>query len=167
MSKFTDTVTKYIDLYESGNGLSYGGSGGAFTQSSGLDGGGSGTGSSQSPIRFPGAYEIPNAGPVKKYSLPKKDDIPASMQELVAADNDGVIRTVINKLANKEPLTAPEQEIVNQIKHMDRDKDASPLKQSLDNDKEENEMKSTRTVMSDYVEMMNNPNRPRLSFSQT
>ena len=50
---------------------------------------------------------------------------------------------------------------------MDRDKDASPLKQSLDNDKEENEMKSTRTVMSDDVEMMNNPNRPRLSFSQT
>jgi len=167
MSNFTDTVLKYIDLYESGNGLSYGGSGGAFTQSSGLDGGGSGTGSSQSPLRFPGAYEVPSAGPVQKYAVPRKNDIPDSLKELAVADNQGVIRTVINKLANKEPLTAPEQEIVNQIKQMDKHKDVSALKQSLDNDEEENEMKSTRTVMNDEVEMMNNPNRPRLSFSQT
>ena len=60
MSKFDSTVDKFKDLYESGNGLSYGGTAGAFTQSSGLDGGGSGTGSAQAPVRFPGSATQPD-----------------------------------------------------------------------------------------------------------
>lgn len=166
MSVFNKVLDKFIDLYESGNGLSYGGTAGSFTQSSGLDSGGSGTGTSSSPIRFPGTQTQPDqAPPVNKIKMPRKEieELPPSARALLQADNDGVIRNLINKLANKIPLTSQEQEIISLIKSFSK----TPVKKPLDNDEEENEMKSTRTVMSDDVEMMNNPNRPRLSFSQT
>lgn len=158
MSKFKSTVDNLIDLYESGSGLSYGGTRGAFTQHP-----------DPSPLRFPGSNEqIPFANPhINKYKI-EKDGVPPQVQQLEYDDNEGLIRQLINYLAIKKRLTPGMQEMLAKIKALSKISkgEETPIKKPLNNLKQEKPIKS-KVLVGDEVEFSNNPNRPHLSFSQT
>lgn len=153
MSKFEDTLKKYYGLLEYA-------STGTFGQS-----GNTAINPNASPIRpMPGTMD---AGDLEQ-DIDKtkiRAGTPRSIAKLQVQDNNGDVRTAINKLANNKPLTQPEQEIVSKIKFMAKQNQGG-VKNSLnpDVDKEPN---LSKTVVSDNVETLNNPNRPRLSYAQS
>lgn len=152
MSKFEQTLNKYYGLLEYA-------STGTFGQS-----GNTAINPNASPIRpMPGTMD---AGDLEQ-DIDKtkiRAGTPRAIAKLQLQDNEGDIRTTINKLAVGKPLTQPEQEIVAKIKDLEKIKktgNLNPLKP--DEDKEAN---LSKTVVSDNVETLNNPNRPRLSYAQ-
>jgi hypothetical protein len=87
-----------------------------------------------------------------------------SVAQLQLQDNEGLVRVVVNKLANKLPLTQAEQEIVSKIKYLakNKNKDLGSLKPSED----KGGGGLSKALVSDEVEMLNDPNRPRMSYAQ-
>jgi hypothetical protein len=152
MSKFEETLNKYYGLLEYA-------STGTFGQS-----GNTAINPNASPIRpMPGTMDTGDMEqPLDKTKI--RAGTPRSIAKLQLQDNEGDIRTTINKLAVGKPLTQPEQEIVAKIKGMDRFKktgNVSSLKPE-----EDKETNLAKTVVSDNVETLNNPNRPRVSYAQ-
>jgi len=152
MSKFEKTLNKYYELLEFA-------SAGTFGQS-----GNTGINPNTSPIRpLPGMMD---AGDLEQ-DIDKtkiRAGTPRSIARLQLQDNEGDIRTTINKLAVGKPLTQPEQEIVAKIKTMGKIKksgNVNPLNPEVDK-----EVNLSKTVVSDNVETLNNPNRPRVSYAQ-
>ena len=152
MSKFEETLNKYYGLLEYA-------SAGTFGQS-----GNTGINPNASPIRpLPGMMD---AGDLEQ-DIDKtkiRAGTPRSIARLQLQDNEGDIRTTINKLAVGKPLTQPEQEIVAKIKTMDKIKKTGNVS-SLNPDVDK-EVNLSKTVVSDNVETLNNPNRPRVSYAQ-
>lgn len=152
MSKFEETLNKYYSLLEYA-------STGTFGQS-----GNTAINPNASPIRpMPGTMD---AGDLEQ-DIDKtkiRAGTPRAIAKLQLQDNEGDIRTTINKLAVNKPLTQPEQEIVAKIKDMAKFKKTGSLGSlKPDEDKETN---LAKTVVSDNVETLNNPNRPRVSYAQ-
>lgn len=152
MSKFEETLKKYYSILEYA-------STGTFGQS-----GNTAINPNTSPIRpMPGMMD---AGDLEQ-DIDKtkiRAGTPRSIAKLQLQDNEGDIITTINKLAVGKPLTQPEQEIVAKIKDMAKIKktgNVNSIKPEVD--KEEN---LSKTVVSDNVETLNNPNRPRVSYAQ-
>ena len=153
MSKFEETLNKYYDLLEYA-------SAGTFGQS-----GNTGINPNASPIRpLPGMMD---AGDLEQ-DIDKtkiRAGTPRSIAKLQLQDNEGDIRTTINKLAVGKPLTQPEQEIVAKIKDMAKVKKTGNVNSiKPEEDKEAN---LSKTIVSDNVETLNNPNRPRVSYAQS
>jgi len=152
MSKFEETLNKYYSLLEYA-------STGTFGQS-----GNTAINPNTSPIRpMPGMMD---AGDLEQ-DIDKtkiRAGTPRAIAKLQLQDNEGDIRTTINKLAVNKPLTQPEQEIVAKIKDLAKYK-ATGKVSSLNPD-EDKETNLAKTVVSDNVEMLNNPNRPRVSYAQ-
>lgn len=152
MSKFEETLKKYYSILEYA-------STGTFGQS-----GNTAINPNTSPIRpMPGMMD---AGDLEINIDKTKIRVgtPGPIAKLQLQDNEGDIRTTINKLAVGKPLTQPEQEIVAKIKDMAKIKktgNVNSIKPEVD--KEEN---LSKTVVSDNVETLNNPNRPRVSYAQ-
>jgi len=148
MSKFQETLNKYFKLLEYASTGSF-----AQTGSSGLN-------PDASPIRpMPGEMD---AGDMEK---PKdktqiRAGTPRSVAKLQMQDNAGDIRTTINNLAVGKPLTQAQQEIVNKIKFMAKNKNT--LNPGADKQAE-----LSKTVMNDDVAILNNPNRPSPSYAQS
>ena len=153
MSKFEETLNKYYSLLEYA-------STGTFGQS-----GNTAINPNASPIRpMPGTMD---AGDMEQ-TIDKtkiRAGTPRSIAKLQVHDNNGDVTTAINKLANKTPLTQAEQEIVSKIKFMDKNK--TPSTKNPLNPDEDKESNLAKTIVSDDVETLNNPNRPRLSYAQS
>jgi len=152
MSKFEQTLNKYYGLLEYA-------STGTFGQS-----GNTAINPNTSPIRpMPGTMDTGDM----KQDIDKtkiRAGTPRAIAKLQLQDNEGDIRTTINKLAVGKPLTQSEQEIVAKIKDLNQIKktgNLSPL-----NPEEDEETNLAKTVVSDNVETLNNPNRPRVSYAQ-
>jgi hypothetical protein len=152
MSKFEETLNKYYGLLEYA-------SAGTFGQS-----GNTGINPDASPIRpLPGKMDTGDLEQdIDKTKI--RAGTPRSIARLQLQDNQGDIRTTINKLAVGKPLTQPEQEIVAKIKTMDKIKKTGNVS-SLNPDVDK-EVNLSKTVVSDNVETLNNPNRPRVSYAQ-
>lgn len=153
MSKFEKTLNKYYQLLEFQNAGTYGQAGSTAINPD------------ASPIRpLPGMMDT---GDMEKdiVKTPILKGTPREIAKLQQVDNEGGIRVIINKLANKIPLTQAEQETVNKLKFISKnggqEKPNNPLNPEVD--KEPN---LSKTVVSDDVEQLNNPNRPRLSYAQ-
>lgn len=152
MSKFEETLNKYYSLLEYA-------STGTFGQS-----GNTAINPNASPIRpMPGTMDTGDMEQdIDKTKI--RAGTPRAVAKLQMQDNNGDIRTTINKLAVNKPLTQAEQEIVNKIKFMADPKKAGSNPLKPEEDKEET---LAKTVVSDNVETLNNPNRPRLSYAQS
>jgi len=152
MSKFEQTLNKYYGLLEYA-------STGTFGQS-----GNTAINPNTSPIRpMPGTMDTGDMEQdIDKTKI--RAGTPRAIAKLQLQDNEGDIRTTINKLAVGKPLTQSEQEIVAKIKDLNQIKktgNLSPLKPE-----EDEETNLAKTVVSDNVETLNNPNRPRVSYAQ-
>ena len=90
---------------------------------------------------------------------------PRPVATLQLQDNEGEIRATINNLVNGLPLTQSQQEIVNKIKFMAKNK-RNVSKNTL-NPGADKQAKLSKTVMNDDVETLNNPNRPSPSYAQS
>lgn len=160
MSKFEETLKKYYSILEYA-------STGTFGQS-----GNTAINPNTSPIRpMPGMMDAGDLEQViNKTEI--KPGTPRSIAKLQMQDNEGEVLATINKLAVGKPLTQPEQEIVAKIKDMAKIKktgNVNSIKPEVDKevDKEEDKVGNlSKTVVSDNVETLNNPNRPRVSYAQ-
>jgi hypothetical protein len=153
MSKFEETLKKYYGILEFAGAGTYGQSGNT------------GINPDASPIRpMPGMMDAGDMeAPRDKTKI--RPGTPRPVATLQLQDNEGEIRTTINNLAVGKPLTQAQQEIVSKIKFMANAKKSSP-KNSLNPgiDKEAN---LSKTMVSDDVETLNNPNRPSPSYAQS
>ena len=153
MSKFEETLKKYYGILEFAGAGTYGQSGNT------------GINPDASPIRpMPGMMDAGDMeAPRDKTKI--RPGTPRPIATLQLQDNEGEIRTTINNLAVGKPLTQAQQEIVSKIKFMANAKKSSP-KKSLNPgiDKEAN---LSKTMVSDDVETLNNPNRPSPSYAQS
>lgn len=155
MSKFDNTLQKYHTLLEFGKS----------SETMFAAQGGTGINLGGSPIRpYPGTLDT---GDMEKHvdKTKIKPGTARSVAELQLQDNEGLVRVVVNKLANKLPLTQAEQEIVSKIKFLARNKnkDLGSLKPSEDKGSSGG---LSKALVSDEVEMLNDPNRPRMSYAQ-
>jgi hypothetical protein len=155
MSKFEETLKKHFVLLEFGKS--------SDTQFAAQ--GGTGINLGDSPIRpYPGTLDT---GDMEQDTdqIKVRPGTKREVAKLAIQVNNGSVRTAMHKLANKEPLSQPEQEIVDKMMFMMKNK-KDGKKSSIDPsaDKEEN---LSKTVVSDNVELLNNPNRPKISYAQS
>jgi hypothetical protein len=154
MSKFEETLKKHFFLLEFGKS--------SDTQFAAQ--GGTGLNLGDSPIRpYPGTLDT---GDIEQDTdqIKVRPGTKREVAKLAIQVNNGAVRTAMHKLANKEPLSQPEQEIIDKMMFMMKNK--INKKGSIDPnvDKEEN---LSKTVVSDNVEMLSDPNRPKISYAQS
>jgi len=153
MSKFEETLKKYYGILEFAGAGTYGQSGNT------------GINPDASPIRpMPGMMDAGDMeAPRDKTKI--RPGTPRSVATLQLQDNEGEIRSTINNLAVGKPLTQSQQEIVNKIKFMAKNK--SNVSKNTLNPGADKQAKLSKTVMNDDVETLNNPNRPSPSYAQS
>lgn len=153
MSKFEETLKKYYSILEYASTGTFGQSGNTAINPNASD------------IRpMPGTMDTGDMEQdIDKTKI--RAGTPRSIAKLQLQDNEGDIRTTINKLAVGKPLTQPEQEIVAKIKDMAKFKKTGNVNSIKP--EEDKESSLSKTIVSDNVETLNNPNRPRVSYAQS